>query len=54
MLSVDHSSKVFGFGDELLGKLADWAAAGTNILFVDDINDTGSTLSARRAPAPRA
>ena len=44
MLSVDHSSKVFGFGDELLGKLTGQIAEGTKFLFVDDINDSGSTL----------
>ena len=35
MLSVDHSSKVPGFADELLG---------TKLLFVDDINDSGGTI----------
>lgn len=45
MLSVDHSSKVFGFADELLIKLACQSAIGQSILFVDDINDSGSTLA---------
>ncbi len=45
MLSVDHSSKVFGFADELLLKLARLTAEGTRILFVDDINDSGSTIA---------
>lgn len=44
MLSVDHSAKVPGFADELLGKVADKSAAGTRLLFVDDINDTGGTI----------
>lgn len=44
MLSIDHSSKVPGFADELLGKVAEKSAAGTRLLFVDDINDTGGTI----------
>jgi xanthine phosphoribosyltransferase len=44
MLSIDHSSKVPGFADELLGKVAAKSAAGTKLLFVDDINDSGSTI----------
>jgi xanthine phosphoribosyltransferase len=45
MLSVDHSSKVFGFADELLIKLARQSIDGQAILFVDDINDSGSTIT---------
>jgi uncharacterized protein len=44
MLSIDHSSKVPGFADELLGKVAEKSAAGTRLLFVDDINDSGGTI----------
>jgi xanthine phosphoribosyltransferase len=44
MLSVDHSSKVPGFADELLGKVAAKSAAGIRLLFVDDINDSGGTI----------
>ena len=44
MLSVDHSAKVPGFSDELLGKVATSSAAGTRLLFVDDINDSGGTI----------
>jgi hypoxanthine phosphoribosyltransferase len=44
MLSVDYSSRVVGFADELLAKLAVMSAAGDRILFVDDINDSGATL----------
>ncbi|PTQ11532.1 phosphoribosyltransferase [Sphingomonas oleivorans] len=44
MLSVDHSSKVYGFADELLAKLARQTQGGERILFVDDINDSGSTI----------
>ena len=45
MLSVDHSAKVPGFSDELLGKVATSSAAGTRLLFVDDINDSGATIA---------
>lgn len=45
MLSIDHSSKVPGFADELLGKVAGKSASGTRLLFVDDINDSGSTIA---------
>lgn len=44
MLSVDHSSKVPGFADELLGKVAQKSAGGERLLFVDDINDSGGTI----------
>lgn len=57
MLSIDHSSKVPGFADELLGKVADKSTTGTRLLFVDDINDSGRTINAVRnalAPAPAA
>ena len=44
MLSIDHSSKVPGFADELLGKVASKSSTGTRLLFVDDINDSGGTI----------
>ena len=44
MLSIDHSSKVPGFADELLGKVAEKSTDGTRLLFIDDINDTGGTI----------
>lgn len=44
MLSIDHSSKVPGFADELLAKVAAMTAQGTRMLFVDDINDSGGTI----------
>jgi len=44
MLSIDHSAKVPGFADELLGKVAAMSAEGRRLLFVDDINDTGGTI----------
>jgi len=45
MLSVDHSSGEPGFADELLAKLAAKMRAGLNILIVDDINDSGTTIA---------
>lgn len=44
MLSIDHSSKVPGFADELLGKVAEKSAGGERLLFIDDINDSGGTI----------
>jgi len=44
MLSVDHSSKVPGFADELLGKVAEKSRDGTRLLVIDDINDSGGTI----------
>lgn len=44
MLSIDHSSKVPGFADELLAKVAAKSATGVRLLFVDDINDSGGTI----------
>lgn len=49
MLSVDHSSGEAGFGDELLDKLATKIESGSNILIVDDINDSGGTIQYLRA-----
>jgi len=48
LLSVDHSSGVPGFADELLVKLATATVSGLNILLVDDINDSGRTIEALR------
>jgi hypoxanthine phosphoribosyltransferase len=44
MLSVDHSSHLPDFAAELLVKLAA-LSLDSKLLFVDDINDTGSTIS---------
>lgn len=44
MLSIDHSSKMPGFADELLAKVAGMSAVGSRLLFVDDINDSGGTI----------
>lgn len=44
MLSVDHSSREADFADELIRKVAAKSAAGTRLLFIDDINDSGGTI----------
>jgi len=49
MLSVDHSSGEPGFGEELMVKLAAKIVGGCNILIVDDINDSGTTIAMLRA-----
>ncbi len=45
LLSVDHSAKVHGFGDQLLAQLAAKSGQGKRLLVVDDINDSGRTIS---------
>jgi xanthine phosphoribosyltransferase len=49
MLSVDVSSGEPGFADELLVKLAGKMRAGQRILIIDDINDSGGTITMLRA-----
>lgn len=48
MLSIDHSSQVPGFAEELLGKVAAKSVAGDKLLFIDDINDSGRTIATIR------
>lgn len=49
MLSVDYSSQVPDFSAEPLAKLARRTTAGEQLLFIDDINDSGRTISHMRA-----
>lgn len=49
LLSVDYSSGVPGFAQELMAKLASATRAGRRILLMDDINDSGGTILALRA-----
>ncbi|MEG3089135.1 phosphoribosyltransferase [Sphingomonas sp. PB4P5] len=44
MLSVDYSSQVKDFADAPLAKLAQRSQAGEQLLFLDDINDSGRTI----------
>jgi len=48
LLSVDYSSGVPSFAEELMQKLAVATREGRAILLVDDINDSGSTIEALR------
>jgi uncharacterized protein len=48
LLSVDYSSGVRGFAEELIEKLAVATGEGRAILLVDDINDSGATIEALR------
>jgi hypoxanthine phosphoribosyltransferase len=48
LLSVDFSSGVPGFAEELMEKLAVATRDGHTILLVDDINDSGATIDALR------
>lgn len=54
LLTVDRSSGVFAFAGELLEKLAEKTRAGTKLLIVDDINDSGKTIADLRAEIARA
>ncbi len=45
MLSVDYSSQVKDFSDEPLVKLAARTRGGERLLFLDDINDSGRTIT---------
>lgn len=49
LLTVDHSTGDPGFGGELLDKLAAKIEAGSRLLIVDDINDSGGTINFLRA-----
>jgi len=44
-LSVDYSSQVKDFADEPLVKLAHRTRQGERLLFLDDINDSGRTIT---------
>jgi uncharacterized protein len=48
LLSIDHSTQVPPFGDDLLRRIAAQSAAGTRIVIVDDINDSGRTIATLR------
>lgn len=48
MLSIDLSTGVAAFGEDLLLLLAERAAGGERLLFVDDINDSGRTIAGVR------
>lgn len=48
MVSVDYSTKIAQFGDELIAVLAQRTRDGDRLLFVEDINDSGKTIGELR------
>ena len=48
LLSIDYSSGVASFAEELIEKLALATCEGRSIVIVDDINDSGRTIEALR------
>ena len=44
MVSIDHSTRIAQFGEELVAVLAKRTRDGDRLLFVEDINDSGKTI----------
>lgn len=49
LVSIDHSTRIAQFGEELVAVLAARSRAGEHLLFVEDINDSGRTIAELRA-----
>lgn len=49
MVSIDHSTRIAQFGEELVAVLAERTRQGDRLLFVEDINDSGGTIGELRA-----
>ncbi|WP_373684268.1 phosphoribosyltransferase [Sphingomonas sp. R-74633] len=49
LVSIDHSTKIAQFGEELVSVLARRTRDGDRLLFVEDINDSGRTIGEIRA-----
>ncbi len=49
LVSIDHSAGIASFGAALVAVLAERTRAGDQLLFVEDINDSGRTIGAIRA-----
>lgn len=49
LVSIDHSTRIAQFGEELVAVLAARTRAGDRLLFVEDINDSGRTIGEIRA-----
>lgn len=49
MVSIDHSTRIAQFADELVTVLAQRTREGDRLLFVEDINDSGKTIGEIRA-----
>ncbi|AJP71843.1 phosphoribosyltransferase [Sphingomonas hengshuiensis] len=44
LVSIDHSTRIAQFGEELVAVLAQRTRDGDRLLFVEDINDSGRTI----------
>lgn len=49
LVSIDHSTRIAQFGEELVAVLARRTRDGERLLFVEDINDSGKTIGEIRA-----
>jgi uncharacterized protein len=49
LVSIDHSTRIAQFGEELVTVLARRTQQGDRLLFVEDINDSGKTIGEIRA-----
>lgn len=49
MVSIDHSTRIAQFGEELVAVLGQRTRDGDRLLFVEDINDSGRTIGELRA-----
>jgi hypoxanthine phosphoribosyltransferase len=49
MVSIDYSTKIAQFGEELIAILAQRTRDGDRLLFIEDINDSGKTIGEIRA-----
>jgi uncharacterized protein len=49
LVSIDHSTRIAQFGEELVAVLAHRTREGERLLFVEDINDSGRTIGELRA-----
>jgi hypoxanthine phosphoribosyltransferase len=49
MVSIDYSTKIAQFGEELVAVLAQRTRDGDRLLFIEDINDSGKTIGELRA-----
>lgn len=44
LVSIDHSTRIAQFGEELVAVLARRTQGGDRLLFIEDINDSGRTI----------
>jgi len=49
LVSIDHSTRIAQFGEELVCVLAQRTRQGDRLLFIEDINDSGKTIGEIRA-----